>query len=62
MTEFARPIQERIEDFLVLDKETLCNHADHLKYQIPDSLSESEFHAAFDSIIEESFLKHIHLF
>ena len=54
MTEFVRPIQERIEDFLILDIEALCNHADHLKYHIPDSLSESELHAALDSIIEES--------
>ncbi len=54
MTEFVRPIQERIEDFLILDIEALCNHTDHLKYHIPDSLSESEFHAAFDSIIKES--------
>ena len=54
MTEFVRPIQERIEDFLILDIEALCNHADHLKYHIPDSLSESELHATFDSIIEES--------
>ena len=53
MTEFVRPIQERIEDLLILDIEALCNHADHLKYHIPDSLSESELHAAFDSIIEE---------
>ena len=54
MTEFVRPIQERIEDFLILDIEALCNHADHLKYHIPDSLSESELHAALDSITEES--------
>ena len=54
MTEFVRPIQERIEDFLILDIEALCNHADHLKYHTPDSLSESELHATFDSIIEES--------
>jgi len=54
MFEFVRPIQEHIEDFLILDIEALCNHADHLEYHIPDSLCESEFHAAFDSIIEES--------
>ena len=54
MTEFVRPIQERIEDLLILDIEALCNHADHLKYHIPDSLSKSELHAALDSIIEES--------
>ena len=54
MTEFVRPIQERIEDFLILDIEALRNHADYLKYHIPDSLSESELHATFDSIIEES--------
>ena len=54
MTEFVRPIQERIEDFLILDIEALCNHADYLKYHFPDSLSESEFHAADGSILEES--------
>ena len=54
MTEFVRPIHERIEDFFILDIEALCNHADYLKYHIPDSLSESELHATFDSIIEES--------
>ena len=54
MTEFVRPIQERIEDFLILDIEALCNHADHLKYYIPDSLSESELHATLGSILEES--------
>jgi len=45
MTEFVRPIQESIEDILILDIETLCDLADHLKHNIPDSLSESEFHA-----------------
>ena len=54
MTEFVRPIQESIEDFLILDIETLCDFADHLKHYIPDSLSESEFHATFGSILKES--------
>ena len=54
MTEFVRPIQERIEDFLILDIEALCDFADHLKYHIPDSLSESKFHATFGSIHKES--------
>jgi len=54
MSEFVRPIQERIEDFFILDIEALCNHADYLKYHIPDSLSKSGFHASFDSIFEES--------
>ena len=45
MTEFVRPIQESIEDILILDIETLCDFADHLKHNIPDSLSESELHA-----------------
>jgi hypothetical protein len=40
MTEFVRPIQERIEDILVLDIEALCDFADNLQYHIPDSLSE----------------------
>ncbi len=54
MTEFVQPIQERIEDFLVLDIEALCNHTYHLNCHIPDTLSESEFHAVLDRIIEES--------
>ena len=54
MTEFVRPIQESIEDILILDIETLCDFADHLKHNIPDSLSESELHATLGSILEES--------
>ena len=54
MTEFVRPIQERIEDILVLDIEALCDFADNLQYHIPDSLSESKLHATHSSILEES--------
>ena len=54
MTEFVRAIQESIEDFLILDIEALCNFADELKYHIPDSLSESKFHATHSSILKES--------
>ena len=54
MTEFVRPIQESIEDILILDIETLCDFADHLKHNVPDSLSESELHATLGSILEES--------
>ncbi len=42
MTEFVRPIQESIEDILILDIETLCDFADHLKHNIPDSLNSHE--------------------
>ena len=31
MTEFVRPIQERIEDLLILDIEALCDFADNLQ-------------------------------
>ena len=54
MTEFVRPIQERIEDLLVLDIEALCDFADNLQYHIPDSLSESKLHATHSSILKES--------
>ena len=54
MTEFVRSIQKRIEDVLILDVEALCDFADELKYYIPDSLGESEFHAAFGCILEKS--------
>ena len=54
MTEFVRPIQERIEDFLILDIEALCDFADNLQYHIPDSLSESKLHATHGSILKES--------
>ena len=54
MTEFVRPIQERIEDLLILDIEALCDFADNLQYHIPDSLSESKLHATHGSILKES--------
>ena len=54
MTEFVRPIYEHVEDLFILDVEALCNFAYELEYYIPDSLSESEFHATFGSILEES--------
>ena len=54
MTEFVGPIHKHIEDLFILDVEALCYLADKLKHHIPDSLSESKFHAALDSIIEES--------
>ena len=54
MTDFVRPIHEHVEDLFILDVEALCDFADELKYYIPDSLSESEFHATFSSILEES--------
>ena len=45
MTEFIRPIHQRIEDLFIFDIEAQCNLADHLKHYIPDSLGESKFHA-----------------
>ena len=54
MAESVRPIQERIEDILVLDIEALCDFADNLQYHIPDSLSESKLHATHSSILKES--------
>ena len=54
MTEFVRSIQERIEDLFIFDVEAQCNLADHLKHYIPDSLSESKFHATLGSILEKS--------
>ena len=54
MTEFVQPIHKCIEDLFSLDIEALCNLSDHLKHHIPDSLGESESHAAFDSINKES--------
>ena len=54
MTEFIRPIHKHIKDLFILDIETLCDFADELKYHIPDSLSESKFHATHSSILKES--------
>lgn len=38
----------------IFDIEAQCNLANHLKHYIPDSLSESKFHATLGSILEES--------
>ena len=54
MTEFIRPIHKHIEDLFILDVEAFCYLSDELKHHIPDSLCESKFHAAFDSVTEES--------
>ena len=54
MTEFIRPIHQHIEDLFILDVEAFCYLSDELKHHIPDSLCESKFHAAFDSVTEES--------
>ena len=54
MTEFVRPVHEHIKDLIILDIEAFCDFADNLKYHIPDSLSESKFHATLSSIHEES--------
>ena len=54
MREFVRPIHKHIKDLFILDIEAVCDFADNLKYHIPDSLSESEFHATLGSIHEES--------
>lgn len=54
MTEFIRPIHQRIEDLFIFDIEAQCNLADHLKHYISDSLGESEFHATLGCILEES--------
>ena len=54
MTEFARPVHEHIKDLFILDIEAFCDFADNLKYHIPDSLSESKFHATLGSIHKES--------
>jgi hypothetical protein len=53
MAEFIRPIHKCIEDLFILDIEALCYLTDHLKHYIPDSLSESKFHATLSSILEE---------
>ncbi len=45
MREFVRPVHKHIKDLFILDIEALCDFADNLKYYIPDSLSESKFHA-----------------
>ena len=54
MTDFVRPIQERIEDFFILDIEALRDITDNLEYHIPDSLCESKLHATPSSIHKES--------
>lgn len=54
MTEFVRPVHEHIKDMFILDIEAFCDFADNLKYHIPDSLSESKFHATLGSIHKES--------
>ena len=54
MTEFVRPVHEHIKDLFILDIEAFCDFADNLKYHIPDSLSESKFHATLGSIHKES--------
>jgi len=54
MREFVRPVHEHIKDLFILDIEALCDFADDLKYHIPDSLSESKFHATLGSIHKES--------
>ena len=54
MREFVRPVHKHIKDLFILDIEALCDFADDLKYHIPDSLSESKFHATLGSIHKES--------
>ena len=54
MREFVRPVHEHIKDLFILDIEAFCDFADNLKYHIPDSLSESKFHATLGSIHKES--------
>ena len=54
MTEFVRPVHEHIKDLFILDIEAFCDFADNLKYHIPDSLSESKFHATLGSIHKKS--------
>ena len=53
MTEFFRAIHKYIEDLFIFDIKAFYYLADKLKHHIPDSLSESKFHATFGSIIEE---------
>ena len=50
MTEFVRSVHEHIKDLFILDIEEICDVADNLKYHIPDSLRESEFHVTLGSI------------
>ena len=54
MREFVRPVHEHIKDLFILDIEAFCDFADNLKYHIPDSLSESKFHATLGSIHKKS--------
>ena len=54
MTDFVRPIHKRVEDFIILDIEALREITDNLEYHVPDSLSESKFHATPGSILKES--------
>ena len=54
MREFVRPIHKHIKDLFIFDIEALCDFSDDFKYHIPDSLSESKFHATPGSIHKES--------
>ncbi len=52
-----RLIGKHVEDLFIL--EVFCCIADEFKYYTLDSLGESEFHAAFGSIIEETSHRHV---
>lgn len=52
--EFVRPVYEHVKDLFILDVEAFRDFTDEFKHHIPDSLGESEFHAAHGGILEES--------
>lgn len=54
MIEFVRPVYEHVKDLFILDVEAFRDFADEFKHRVPDSLGESEFHAAHGGVLEES--------